>query len=102
MNVENMITTNDLQVIGVQFDGGINPTVYLQSPGSLRTYTNVNSLNEVINSSGETFWQDAQNNRVWIKIQGGHWQYWTNDPLVSVPSNDDLLYNTSILRIFQQ
>ena len=102
VNVENMMTTNDTQVIGIQFDGSINPTVYLQSPGSLRTYTNVNSLNEVINSSGETFWQDVQNNRVWIKIQGGYWQYWTNDPLVSVPSNDDLLYNTSILRIFQQ
>jgi hypothetical protein len=58
-------------------------------------------MDDVIASNGETYWQDTQNNLVWVKIQGGHWQYWTNDPQIAVPTSDELLYHPSVLRIFQ-
>lgn len=101
MNVENMTQTSDVQVIGIQYDCSLNPIVLLQSPGSFRLYEEVNSLADVVNSNGETWFKDVANNTVWVKIQGGHWQFWINDPTVAVPTADDLLYNTSVLRIYQ-
>ncbi len=100
MNVENMLTTNDVQVMGIEYDGSLNPIVLLRSPGGFRLYQQVNSLQEVRDSQGETWWQDKTNNRVWVKIQGGHWRFWTTNVNEAVPSSDDLLYNTSELRIY--
>ncbi|MEP5613052.1 MAG: hypothetical protein ABJP45_12425 [Cyclobacteriaceae bacterium] len=31
-------------------------------------------MNDVIISEGETWWQDSVNDRVWVKIKGGHWE----------------------------
>ncbi len=100
MNVENMLTENDTQVMGIQYDGTLNPVVIFQSPGGYRVYTAVNSLQEVRQSDGETYWQDKINNRVWVKMKGGYWKFWTQNPNEAVPTNDDLLYNTTLLRIF--
>jgi len=100
-NVENMMTTDDVQVIGVQFNGNLNPEVAMQSPGNYVVYQEVSSLQDVINSAGETFWQDSANDMVWVKLRGGTWAYWTNDPNLGVPSYDELLYETTTLRIFE-
>ena len=62
-------------------------------------YEHLNSLNDVIQSSGATWFQDTDNNLVWVKIRGGFWRYWTDDTSQSVPSSDDLLYETMELRI---
>lgn len=76
MNVENMLDEDDFQVIGVQFDGNIiDPLVQLlrQYEDSGTSYSKVESLQAVIGSSGETYWQDVANNRIWVKLQGGRW-----------------------------
>ena len=99
MNVENMLSSSDMQVIGIQFNGALNPVVGMQSYGVWHSYQNVNSYTEVLNSAGETWWQDKPNHRVWIKIRGGRWAYWTSNPNESIPTNDDLLYQTTQLRI---
>ncbi|MEP3388219.1 MAG: hypothetical protein ABJO02_08530 [Reichenbachiella sp.] len=31
-------------------------------------------MTDVVNSSGETWWQDKTNHRVWIKLRGGKWE----------------------------
>lgn len=77
MEVENMKEETDLQVIGIQFDGSIDPEVFLAQvtdESNWTAYSSVNSLQEVINSAGETFWQDKPNDRIWVKIKGGHWE----------------------------
>ncbi|MEQ9425099.1 MAG: G8 domain-containing protein [Cyclobacteriaceae bacterium] len=77
VEVESMIEATDTQVIGIQFDGSVDATVYLQQPSNqnnFHVYEELNSLQDVMNSSGETFWQDTANNRVWVKILGGRWE----------------------------
>lgn len=101
VNVENMLEASDTQVIGIQFDGNINASVRLWvDTDTWFNYTELNSLQEVINSTGETFWQDNTNNRVWVKIRGGRWEFWTNNPQEDLPSSDELIYETVILKIF--
>lgn len=101
VNVDNMLTTADLQVIGFQFDGNLNPIVRTEAYGNIRNYTAVASLTDLRNSGGGTYWQDKANNRVWVHIQGGDWQFWTSDPLLAVPTNDELLYEPTVLHIFE-
>jgi hypothetical protein len=99
MNVENMLTEDDVQVIGIQYDGSLSPAVWIQTPGSFQVYDQLNSLQQVITSDGETWWQDTANNRVWVKLRGGRWQFWTNNPQEAVPTGDDLLYEGMVLRV---
>ncbi|MEO9484361.1 MAG: G8 domain-containing protein [Ekhidna sp.] len=76
MEVESMMEESDLQVIGIQFDGSIDPVVFIQqisNTANFHVYEMMNSLEEVMNSNGETWWQDKVNNRMWVKIQGGRW-----------------------------
>lgn len=102
MNVENMLTDADTQVIGIQFDGTKNPVVRMYAHSALFfDYTAVASFQQVISSNGETFWQDKANNRVWVKLKGGRWQFWINNANEAVPSSDELLYEPTVLRIFQ-
>lgn len=94
MLVDNMLETSDTQVVGIQFDGSItNILVGMEAYGNREYYTEVNSLEEVLNSSGATFWQDETNNRLWAKLRGGIWAYYTdnfdNDP---PPSFEDTTY----------
>lgn len=73
---ENMLEDTDTVVIGIQFDGSLNPAVYVQQETDVNNflgYTEVGSLQDVINSDGETFWQDNANNRIWVKLRGGRW-----------------------------
>ncbi|SMD36377.1 Right handed beta helix region [Reichenbachiella faecimaris] len=77
VEVESMIETTDTQVIGIQYDGNIDPVVYIQqerNPNNFEGYEQLESLTQVIDSEGETWWQDKTNNRVWVKIQGGRWE----------------------------
>ena len=62
-------------------------------------YEELNSLNAVRNSQGATYWQDHQNNRVWVKIRGGQWVFWTD---IYDPKPDELLYEPTRLRIYGQ
>jgi hypothetical protein len=96
MNVENMLETQDMQVICIEYDGTLNPQVRMQSqyPGFTQVYTQVNSLQDVVDSQGETWWQDKPNNRVWVKLRGGRWQSGTST------TPDDILYETTVIRIF--
>jgi hypothetical protein len=103
MTVENMLTTSDKQVIGIQFAGNINASVRLWvDSDTWFNYTNLgnSSIQGVIDSEGETFWQDKDNNRVWVKIRGGRWEFWTNNANEALPSSDELLYKPVLLRIF--
>ena len=98
MSVENMIETNDTQVIGIEFDGNIDPTVIIQQRSNVNNwfvYNQVNSLQEVIDSDGETWWQDSANNRIWVKIRGGRWVATQND----LSDFDEMTYEVMLLRI---
>ena len=99
VNIENMLTEEDTQVIGIEFDGALDVTVGVQAYGSWYGYEALNSLEEVRNSTGETYWQDRVNHLVWVKLQGGRWSFWTNNPEEAVPTMDELLYETIQLRI---
>jgi len=99
MTFENMLEPADTIVVGVEFSGAVSPNVYVFTPGFFRVYTELGSLQAVRDSAGETWWQDTTNNMVWVKLRGGFWQFWTNDPDVAVPSSDDLLYETTTLHI---
>lgn len=102
MAVENMLTEADVQLMSVEFEGALDPTVMLWIyNGYTVPYQQLNSLEEVVDSNGETWWQDKPNNKVWVKLRGGRWAFWTNDPAIDMPSSDELLYHTSILRIFE-
>lgn len=103
MLVDNLISEDQLQVIGIEFDGSIDPAVYITSPGSAHTYQPVGSLQELIDhSTGEVWFQDKGNNRVWVKLRGGRWQYWTSDPNESEPSFEETTYQTIELHISEQ
>jgi hypothetical protein len=99
VTVENMTSEDDTQVIGIQFDGGFEADVWIQSFQHLHVYEERTSLEEVIASAGETYWQDHAGNRVWVKLRGGRWRYWTEDPNEDLPSYDDLLYEPVQLRM---
>lgn len=104
MEVENMLTTDDTLVIGVQFDGSIPANVWLSSPGNPYVpYTDLGAgdpmagLDDVIASEGGTYWQDTANNRVWMKLRGGTWLPGGWAEFVLTP--DMLLYETTLVRI---
>lgn len=99
MTVENMLETADTQVMGIQFDGRFETTVWAQSFQATYPYREMASLNDVVASDGETFWQDHEADRVWVKLRGGRWRHWTDDPAIDLPSADDLLYEPFQLRI---
>lgn len=101
MTVENMMDSTDLQVIAVKFDGTIDASVTMGSGGGTTVYTEVADRAAVASSGGNTFWQDTVNNLVWVKIKGGTWKYWTQDPNVARPTADELLYEPTTLRIYK-
>jgi len=104
MEVDNMLTTDDTLVLGVEFDGDIPANVRLSSPGNAWVwYTDVTDgdpgagLDDVIASAGGTYWQDTANDRVWIKLRGGTWLPGNWADFVLTP--DMLLYEPTLLRI---
>lgn len=52
-----MLDEEDVQVMGIQFDGDIDPLVGMYVHPQLYPYQQVGSLQEVIDSDGETWWQ---------------------------------------------
>lgn len=100
MSFDGMLEEDDTLVIGVEFDGTVVPNaVYVQAIVHYEVYTQVESLEAVRTSAGETWWQDAANNLVWVKLRGGRWQWWTTDPELPPPTPDDLLYEPMTLHI---
>lgn len=94
MLVDNMMETSDLQVIGVQFDRDVtNVYVGMEAYGNAEYYEAVNSLDEVRNSQGATYWRDPNNDLLWVKLRGGIWQYYATtfeeDP---PPTFEDITY----------
>lgn len=101
MDVENMLTTEDNVVIGIQFSGELTAGVRMSSyTNRNEVYTEVASLDLVRQSDGAAYWQDKPNNMVWVKLRGGFWQFWTNNTNEAVPTSDDLLYEQTVLKIY--
>lgn len=87
-----MLEREDTQVVAVQFDGSIDAHVFMDDD---IMYAEVNSRQEVIDSTGETYWQDHENNFVWVKVQGG-----TRELQADVnPISDLALYERTTLSI---
>ncbi|TAF80079.1 MAG: T9SS C-terminal target domain-containing protein [Sphingobacteriales bacterium] len=114
LNISNMLTTNDYQVIGAEYNGNYAiDAVFTSTSGDhmnfgdstplptnqsdTHVYQSVNSLAEVINAPlGEVYWQDRVNNKVWVKIRGG-----LNSGDASLPwTNDYNLYKYFKLRAY--
>ena len=108
--LENMDAVDRSFVIGVEFDGAEAAQVFTTTwdamndshaaaPDSAikRNYTAVGSRQAVIDSAGGTYWQDAANDRVWIKVSGGLEQNFV--PPGTLPTDDLLLYDVFRLRI---
>lgn len=89
INISNMLTTNDYQVVSVEYSGKykitnlFSSTAYNMSEFGnnvpypinepyVHTYAPVSNFMAVVNSpQGEVYWQDRVNNKVWFKVRGG-------------------------------
>lgn len=113
ISVSNMITTDDDLVVAIEYSGNytidqVYTSTYWDYMAAGHTtaptyankhvYTPVASRQAVLDSSGETYWQDTANDLVWIKIQGGIQQTW--DPASYAPHSDELLYWLFYLRVW--
>ncbi|MGZ8242445.1 Ig-like domain-containing protein [Methylomagnum sp.] len=112
--VENMLTQDSTVVVGVRFSGALPVRVAATTynPNGLtnvdcvpstvycRSYQAVESLAAVIASPGETFWQDTENQVVWMKLRGG-----LEDSYVApedlLPFSEATMYEAINLRIQQ-
>jgi hypothetical protein len=114
MTVENMHTTDDTLVLGVQFDGNQSITQVFFAAGQSwnnpgltgapqldykHIYSPVASRQAVIDSPGETYWQDTANNIVWVKLRGGV-DLNLFQPETFGPFDDEILYHRLNLRIY--
>jgi len=99
LRFENMLEEEDTLVLGVQFSGDVTPGVYIRSYGRFEVYTQAGSLQAVRDSAGATWWQDTANDRVWVKLRGGFWQFFDPTFETAAPTDDDLLYETTELHL---
>jgi hypothetical protein len=99
LRFENLREPSDTLVLGVAFSGAVTPQVYVQSYSRFQAYTAVGSLQELRASAGETWWQDTANDRVWVKLRGGFWEFWDPTGTQASPTDDELLYETTILHV---
>lgn len=112
MSVENMLETTDDLLLAIEYSGDyliehvLTTTNYfydgdniLLAPASAQkhVYQPVANRQEVIDSNGETYWQDAANNLVWIKIAGGLQEGFNPDDYE--PHDDERLYERFYLRV---
>lgn len=101
MDVDNMLEKSDKVVMSIQYDGTKNARVRMQSYSNRWVvYEEKNSLDEVRQFNGPCYWQDSANNKVWVKIEGGFWQYYTTSPTEPPATNDELLYEPTQLYIY--
>ncbi|MBL7646488.1 MAG: hypothetical protein JNK74_09905 [Candidatus Hydrogenedentes bacterium] len=99
LGFENMLKPEDTLVIGIQLSGAVTPEVYVEAYDRTRPYNALGSFQALRESSGETWWQDKPNNRVWVKLRGGFWEFWDNTGEHAVPTNDELLYEKTTLHL---
>ncbi|HYC55209.1 MAG TPA: G8 domain-containing protein [Candidatus Binatia bacterium] len=100
LRFENMLEDQDTLVLAVQFDGAVTPNaVYSIAYTSVRGYQEQASLQDVLDSGGETWWQDDANDLVWVKLRGGSWQFWDQTGMYDAPTSDELLYENTVLHI---
>lgn len=96
MLVDNMLEPTDQQLMSIEFDGtitDINVGTRSYLPGEV--YTEVGSFSEVRNSDGGVYWQDSTNDKIWVMLRGGVWEYYTNDFTNDPPpSFEDETYKT--------
>lgn len=112
ITVSNMLTTSETLVLAVEYDGSYPiGQVFTTSRNNYQDegvtnqdaniykhiYQPVADRDAVVNSSGETYWQDTANDLVWIKIQGGIDQLW--NPGDFPADSDQELYRLFHLRI---
>jgi|GEM_PF-3362312 len=89
MRVDNMLTTNDYQVVSVEYSGTYTISQLFASraynmdqfggavpfptaEANTRAYSAVADFQAVVNApNGEVYWQDRANNKVWFKVRGG-------------------------------
>jgi Secretion system C-terminal sorting domain len=115
IRMTNMQTTNDYQVMGMEYNGaykitalfasldgscwdfGIGRPMPTVSDAETHIYQSVANLAAVINAPlGEVFWQDKANNKVWFKVRGGLNEGDPNEPATS----DYNLYKSFNVRAF--
>lgn len=111
--LHNFLSAEDSLVVGIEYSGEFAVSQVFTSTfynyfdtghtnggasGIKHIYTQVDSLQAVINSTGETYWQDTINNKVWVKIKGGIDQLW--DPDDYDQHSPELLYWRMYLRIW--
>lgn len=113
IDITNVKNQNDYFVLAISFSGSKQVRVYATTSGypqhlsdsvanaenssSKHTYVGLTSLQEVLSSQGETFWQDASNNLVWVKVSRISLQS-NIDP--EDPFSDSSLYDDFRLRMF--
>ena len=69
--VENILTPDEYQVLAVKYSGNYTIT-QLGADVDHHPYTAVSDFQAVVNApTGEVYWQDKANNKVWMKIRGG-------------------------------
>lgn len=63
-------------------------------------YVELASRQAVLDSAGETYWQDHENNLVWVKVVAGGIEQFEAPPLLGDPAlSDQALYNKFHLRV---
>ena len=111
LNVTAMKATDSYQIIAMEYSGDFDiEEVYTSSAFNYlnqngtpanptkHIYQAVGCRGDVINSAeGETYWQDIENNLVWIKIRGGIGQFW--QPGDYEADSDEELYWAFNLRV---
>lgn len=97
---ENMLETSDTLLVALQFDGSVAPAnVYTVGSGAFTLYQRLDTLEQVRDSDGGTWWPETDANLVWVKLRGGSWQWWDQTYTIAVPSSDELLYETTVLHV---
>ncbi|MDP2323829.1 MAG: hypothetical protein Q8N51_07345, partial [Gammaproteobacteria bacterium] len=99
LRFENLLEPEDTLLLSVQFSGAVTPEVFAQSYARFEGYTQLGSLQDVRDSAGGTWWQDTANDRVWVKLRGGFWQFWDLTGDFGAPTADELLYENTILHV---
>lgn len=111
ISIANMHDPNSTFVLGIRYSGTQNASVFSAtynvsdefigagSWANKHDYTQVANRQQVIDSTGETYWQDTVNNIVWMKITYADLiQFVPGDP--EDVFSEKILYNPFILRIW--
>lgn len=115
--IANMHAETDTAVLAVSFHGE-SPRVLATTYGAgrsagwgglnlenddpfFRRYTqaDINSIQDLLVSAGNTYFHEAEHNLVWIKLRGGLQQHYVQD---NGPFSDSTLYNKFVLRVYNQ